>query len=92
MEGLIYIMPDCIIPCCDLWPPGTLDGHKMAAYKALSDEKRIARLHAVYDKASKATAVEYMASLPHEWMLEALREKALEILKDQKTTQEKMEV
>lgn len=92
MEGLIQIMPECIIPCCDLWPPGTLTGHKMQAYKALIDEKRIARLRVTYDKVSRNTAIEYMSSLPHEWIRDALREKAMEILREEKSTQQKMEV
>lgn len=85
-------MPECIIRCCDLWPPDTLTGHKMQAYKALLDEKRIARLRVVYDKASRNTAIEYMSSLPHEWMREALREKAMEILNGEKVNQQRMEV
>lgn len=91
-EGWTAIMPECIIPCCDLWPPGSLSPAKMKAYKALADEKRIARLRVVYDKASRYTSVEYMGSLPHEWMLTALREKAVEILNSEKAKQEKMEV
>lgn len=92
MEGLIQIMPDCIIPCCDVWQRGKLDAHKMQAYKALQDEGTIARLHATYNKSCGMTIVEYMSSLPHAWTKDALRERAAKILNGQAVTQQKMEV
>lgn len=77
MDDHIAILPECIIPCVDLWPYGTLTQEKMAAYKVLEAEKKIARIHVTYSKTSRHTIIEYMSGIPHQWTLDALKQIAL---------------
>lgn len=80
-------MPACVIPCCDVWSWGTLLKNKMQAYKLLEAKGRVARLTITFDKLSKKTVIEYMASLPHEWILQDLKQEAADLLLNTETEQ-----
>lgn len=63
-----------IIPCIDLWPPGTLTSPKLAAYRALMDAGDIRIRKVTYHRPGGYTTVEYLSNLPHAWTLERLKE------------------
>ena len=64
------------IPCCDLWFPGTLTPPKLAAYKRAAAQGNIWIRRVVYHKQTGYVTVEYMAGIPHDWMLEQLGREA----------------
>lgn len=66
------------IKCVDYWP-NHIPEDKLAAYKALIDEKQIQKHHVIYDRSTGSTTVEYYAIAPHEWILEELKKKSLEV-------------
>lgn len=80
---MTQVLPACIIPCCDVWPPGTLGTHKMQAYKALQADGAINRLHVTYSKDSGITVLEYYSGIPHDWTRDELRKRAAQILHGQ---------
>ena len=60
------------IPCVDYWPPETLTSDKLYAYAQIIAEKQITRPRVLYCKSTRSTTVEYLAAVPHEWILEEL--------------------
>ena len=84
MAGEIQVLPECTIPCCDLWQPGQLSAHKMDAYKALRETGEIRIKRVTYSKETGFVIVEYWSTLPHEWTLDALRAKSLSIISQAK--------
>lgn len=92
MVDEIQVLPDCTIPCCDLWQPGQLSKHKMDAYKALRDTGDIRIKRVTYYKGTGYVIVEYWSTLPHEWTLDALRAKATAIILQAKHQQLSMDV
>ena len=63
------------IKCVDFWPV-QIQPKKLAAYKQLIDEGQILKHHAIYNRRSGSTSVEYYAIAPHEWILEQLNERS----------------
>lgn len=65
---------ECLIHCCDYWPPGRLTKEKMEAYKALEAAGRIRIRSVILHKETQAVTVDYFSSLPKEWIHDMLRE------------------
>lgn len=62
------------VECVDTWHPETLSEAAMAAYKALEIEGclRITKVH--ISRHTGRTDVRYLTQIPHEWILERLKE------------------
>lgn len=82
MDGMIQVLPECTIPCVDLWHRDQFPPHKMQAYKVLRDEGRIIIRHVTYHKPTGWVTVEYFACLPQAWIHNELAQIANRILKD----------
>lgn len=74
LSGLVQILPEMDIYCCDLWPPGTLTDNKMQAYRELMDRGEIQLRNVTVHKRNGIVIVEYDSGLPHAWTLERLSE------------------
>ena len=73
-EGFTQVLPEPTFPCCDLWPPGTLSAAKMAAYKQMMREREIVLREVTVFKGSGHITVEYVSCIPHDWILDRLRQ------------------
>ncbi len=60
------------LKCVDYWP-GQIPAEKLAVYKKLIADKIIRGHHVVYNRATGSTTVEYSATVPHEWVMDALK-------------------
>ena len=65
------------VECVDVWHPETLSEAAMLAYKALEVDGilRITKVH--ISRYTGRTDVRYLTQIPHEWILERLREEKL---------------
>ena len=59
------------LKCVDFWSDGIPD-RKLAIYKQLIAEGQIMKHHALVNKRTNATTVEYYAIAPHEWILQEM--------------------
>lgn len=63
------------IKCVDFWPEN-IPPEKLAIYKQMIEEGQILKHHAIYNRRSGSTSVEYYAIAPHEWILEEMRKRS----------------
>ena len=62
------------ISCVDTWPPFTLSEYAMMAYKALEADGAIRIEKVSISKTTGRTDVRYFAQIPHDWVLQRLKE------------------
>jgi len=60
------------IKCVDYWPEA-IPPEKLAAYQAMISAGQIRKHHVIYNRKTGSTAVEYFATVPHEWILQEMR-------------------
>ena len=63
------------IKCVDFWPEH-IPPEKLAIYKQMIEEGQILKHHAIHNRRSGSTSVEYYAIAPHEWILEEMRKRS----------------
>jgi len=59
------VSPD--IHCVDFWPGG-IPPEKLTAYKRMIDAGQIVRNTAVVNRSTGAVLVEYLSTVPHDWI------------------------
>lgn len=59
------------IRCVDYWPEG-IPRNKLLAYKLMIDAGQITKPHATGSRSTGAVAVQYLSTIPHEWMRQEL--------------------
>ena len=64
------------IKCVDFWPV-QIPPEKLDAYKQLIDEGQIRKHHVIYNRRTGSTTVEYYSTVPHEWVREELKRRAI---------------
>ena len=62
------------IKCVDFWPDGIPD-RKLAIYKQFIAEGQIMKHHVLVNSRTKGTTVEYYSTIPHEWILQEMRQR-----------------
>ena len=62
------------VECVDVWPPETLSEDAMLAYKALEVDGALKIVKVSVSKNTGRTDIRYMTQIPHEWILEQLKE------------------
>lgn len=63
------------VKCIDYWPVHIPD-ICLAAYKVMIDHKQIKRHRVIFNQMRGSTIVEYESTIPHDWILQELRETA----------------
>lgn len=59
------------IHCVDVWPGG-LGKDKLRAYKAMIDAGQITKRKAIVNQRTGAVLVDYLSTIPHEWIREEM--------------------
>ena len=62
------------IKCVDFWPDG-IPERKLQIYKQFIAEGQIRKHHVIVNQWTQATTVEYYSTIPHEWILEEMKER-----------------
>lgn len=78
-DAMVQVAHECSIRCVDVWHTYRLTGDKMAAYRAMMARGRIVLKAVSVFTGAGLTVVEYMASIPPEWIREELGEEARRI-------------
>lgn len=65
------------VECVDVWPPETLSEDAMLAYKALEADGALKIVKVSVSRNTGRTDIRYMTQIPHEWILEQLKEQKL---------------
>jgi hypothetical protein len=60
------------IRCVDYWP-GQIPPDKLKAYKLMLQSGIILKQHVIYNRETHSTTVEYLSTIPHEWVKEELK-------------------
>ena len=67
------------VECVDTWHPGTLSETCMHAYKLLETEGALQITKVSISKYTGRVDVRYLTQIPHEWILERLKEQKLQL-------------
>jgi hypothetical protein len=62
------------IKCVDYWP-GRIPPEKLLIYRQMIDEGQIRKHHAVYNRTTGSSTVEYFSIAPHEWIRQQMHER-----------------
>ena len=57
----------------DVWRREKFDKTRMAAYKVMENEKQIEILKVTFSKTDGMVVIEYRSTMPHEWVIEELK-------------------
>lgn len=66
------------IHCVDFWPFG-IPPRQLSGYKAMINTGQITKRTAVVNKSTGAVLVEYLSTVPHEWIKQEMGKMAQEV-------------
>ena len=61
-----------LVKCVDFWPEKIPD-EKLKIYNQMIAEEQITKPHVTYNRRTGVITVEYLAIVPHEWILEEMK-------------------
>ena len=64
-----------MLPYADVWWRNHLDQTRMSAYKQLEQERQLEIKKVTYNKTEDRVVIEYLTTVPHEWILEELKKR-----------------
>lgn len=61
------------IKCVDYWPV-KINPFQLTAYKIMIEHHQILKHHVTFNKNTGSTTVEYWSTIPHEWILQEMKD------------------